>query len=252
MEKRCLIIMPKTDPEGYAQGHFNRVYQYIVVPACRFAGFSPSRADDPIASDTAMDILKNLVEYEMVICDLSSKYPLALYAFAIRQSLNLPVTLIHDAKTRIAIELQAYGAVEYDDSLRIDTVQTEIESLSGLLTHTFANKAERNTLLNRLDLGGGAQESSSASNDQEEHARQPESHIPVISPIPDYVGDTISQQEELDALKVGDVVFHINYGKGEIKTVGKMAKDKVARIEFETESKLLVLTPSGKLRRVKQ
>jgi len=239
--------MPKTDPEGYAKGHSGRVYQYIVVPACRFAGFSPSRADDPIASDTTMDILKNIIEYEMVICDLSAKFPLALYAFAIRQALNLPVTLMHDAKTRIAVELQAFGTVEYDDSLRIDTVQNEIEALSGLLTHTFANKPERNSLLNRLDIAAAPSESSDTDNE----IQKAESHLPVISPVPDYVGDPILEMEGLDALKAGDAVFHINYGKGEIKSVNKMAKDKVAKIVFDSGSKLLVLVPSGIFRKIK-
>ena len=252
MEKQCLIIMPIGDPEGYAQGHFNRVYQYILVPASRLAGFSPSRADDPAASDSPMDILRNIIESEMVVCDLSSKYPNALYAFAIRQSMNLPVTLIHDLKTKLSIEIQALSPLEYDDSLRIDTVQTEIETLTELLKQTFANKGERNNLLSRFDFGSTRTDSNSsaAAIRPDEVIHKEESSLPVISPIPDYVGSPITQQEELDKLKSGDFIFHINYGKGEIRGISKMAKGKVAKIQFESGAKLLVLAPSGIFRKI--
>ena len=38
--------MPISDVEGYDPGHFKRVYEYIIKPACVAAGFIPIRADD--------------------------------------------------------------------------------------------------------------------------------------------------------------------------------------------------------------
>ncbi|HRG79311.1 MAG TPA: hypothetical protein PL167_06855, partial [Cyclobacteriaceae bacterium] len=98
MEKRCFIILPMGDPDGYTPGHFNRVYQYILVPACRLAGFSPLRADGP-ELDSALDIIKTIIESDVTICDISSNNPAALYGFAIRQASSLPVTLLKDLKT---------------------------------------------------------------------------------------------------------------------------------------------------------
>ena len=241
--------MPTSDPDGYAQGHFSRVYQYIIVPACRAAGFSPVRADDPAANDTAMDIIKNMIESDMVICDLSSKNANALYALAIRQSINLPVTLIKDVKTRISFNIQEYDHVEYDDSLRIDTVQMETEALGNTLKRTFANKAATNSLLSKLDIGSAQSTDTSNTFVQEEPKK--ESHLPVISPLPGYVGDPITQPEEIDKLKVGDSIFHMNYGKGDIASIKKMGKDKMAEFQFESGSKMLVLVTSGVLRKIK-
>ena len=31
-------MMPVGDQEGYPKGHFNRVYDYIIVPACKHEG----------------------------------------------------------------------------------------------------------------------------------------------------------------------------------------------------------------------
>ncbi|MBK7652260.1 MAG: hypothetical protein IPJ20_18270 [Flammeovirgaceae bacterium] len=249
MENKCFGIMPTSDPDGYAQGHFSRVYQYIIVPACKAAGFSAVRADDPTANDTAMDILKNMIESDMVICDISSKNANALYAFAIRQSINLPVTLIKDVKTSVSFNIQEFDYVEYDDSLRIDTVQMETEVLGNTLMRTFANKAATNSLLSKLDIVSAQPTDTSIPLAQEETKK--ESHLPVISPLPDYVGDPITQPQEIDKLKAGDSIFHMNYGKGEIASIKKMGKDKMAEFQFESGSKMLMLMTSGVLRKIK-
>ena len=130
MEKKCFIILPTSDPDGYAQGHFNRVYEYIIAPACRMAGFWPERADNPNTNNVALDIMKNMVDSEMALCDLSTNNSNALYGLAIRQALSLPLTLIKDSKTQTKYSLHEFGAVEYDESLRIDTVQKAIETLT--------------------------------------------------------------------------------------------------------------------------
>jgi hypothetical protein len=250
MDNRCYIITPVKDPEGYAQGHVDRVFQYILVPACRLAGLTPTRASDPVASDTPMDILRNLIECDIVVADLSAKYPNALYAFAIRQSMSLPVVMIKDAKTRVPAELQVFEPLEYDDSLRIDTVQKEVEALTELLKKTLAAKSDRNPLVSRFDFGSVGGSATGAGSDQEEAPHHTESSLPVISPVPDYVGNPITRQEDLDKLKQGDSVFHINYGKGEILSLSRMAKDKVVKIQFESGTKLLVLVPTGIFRQV--
>src|SRR6185436_9898436 len=143
MEKQCLIILPTGDPDGYATGHFGRVYDYVIIPACRLAGFWPERADNPNTNSSASDIIKNIIESEMAVCDLSSNNPNVLYAFAIRQALNLPVVIVKDIKTKLTFFSKEFTQVEYDDSLRIDTVQKATETLSEALKTSFANKGEK-------------------------------------------------------------------------------------------------------------
>ncbi len=254
MDKKCFIIMPTGDSDGYAQGHFDRIYQYIIVPACRQAGFSAIRADDPAATSNTWEIVKNIIECDIAICDLSSKNSNVIYGLAIRQGINLPVTLIKDLKTHLMFSVQEFSMVEYDESLRIDTVQKEIEALSETLTKTFENRVVINTLLNRFDIGSAqvaeTQNIPAEPEPSQEEIKKEESRLPVISPLPDYVGDTITEQEEIDKLKTGDFVFHRNYGKGEIKSTSKMAKDKMAKIQFESGSKLLILGTSGIFRKI--
>ena len=267
MEKKCLVIMPLGDPDGYAEGHLNRVYDYIIVSACKSAGFMPIKADDiPTTGDMSLDIIKNILESDMVICDLSSKNSNVLYGFAIRQVLNLPVTVIKDMKTKNVFDIQEFGGVEYDESLRIDTVQKAIQNLGEALKNIFSNKGEINSLLTRLAITPAQlNETKSISYDAElatlahgdqaidqtENAEQEEIHLPIISPLPDYVGDPIAKQD-IDKLKPGDFLFHMNHGKGEIKTIKKISKDKIADIQFESGSKILVLGTSGFFRKINE
>lgn len=257
MEKKCFIIMPVSDPDGYAKGHINRVYQYIIMPACRQAGFSPVRASDPNIAESPLDIINTICESDMVLCDLSANGPQALYGFAIRQGMGLPVTLMKDLKTHLTANIPEYDRVDYDESLRIDTVQNEIESLGEALKKTYANKAEANPLLSRLNIGSSFKEEPAMpvytevtqATAEDQDAQEKVAPLPVISPLPGFVGEPLTQ-DEIDHLKAGDFFFHMNYGKGEILTINSKTKDRLMKIQFDSGSKLLVLLTSGIFRKI--
>jgi len=256
MEKKCFIIVPVSDPDGYAQGHFNRVYDYIVAPACRSAGFWPTRADS--STDNALEIIKNIIDSDMAICDLSAKNSTALYGLAIRQALDLPVTLIKDLKSQTSFSIMEQGVVEYDESLRIDTVQKEVEILKEALGKTFEAKAVTSPLLDRLNIGPRAtapiifEPVINTTFDEpaaQEEVAPKESALPIISPLPDYVGDPITETG-IEKLKVGDFLFHMNHGKGEIRNMKKMGKDKIAELLFDSGPKTLVIGTPGFFRKI--
>lgn len=101
----------------------------------------------------ALDIIKNIIECEMSICDLSSKNPNVLYELGIRQAFNLPVTLIKDLKTNRIFDIQGFRDIEYDETLRIDTVETTIQDLAELLKNTYENRdQEINSLISLLSI----------------------------------------------------------------------------------------------------
>jgi hypothetical protein len=43
MDKKCFIIMPISDQEGYEKGHFSRVYKHLIKPACEKSRRSRSK-----------------------------------------------------------------------------------------------------------------------------------------------------------------------------------------------------------------
>src|SRR5882672_3606351 len=151
MDNRCYIIMPPGEPSGYAQGHFGRVYDYVIVPACRAAGYWPTRSDT-VKYDNPLDAIKDIIDSEVVLCDLSANNSDALYGLAVRQSLDLPVVSAKDLKTIVIFGANDFGLLEYDESLRIDTVQKEVEMLGEALKKAVESKKERHKLLDRLSI----------------------------------------------------------------------------------------------------
>jgi hypothetical protein len=59
-----------------------------------------------------------------------------MYELGIRHAFNKPVTLIKDRRTEKVFDIQGLRYVEYDDSLRIDTVQKDIAKISSSITET--------------------------------------------------------------------------------------------------------------------
>jgi hypothetical protein len=133
----CFIIMPISDVEGYDSGHFGRVYEFIIKPACKAAGFKPIRADEvQVTNYIVVDILRKILDADMVVCDLSARNSNVLYELGIRQAFNRPVTLIRDSRTPRIFDIQGLRDLEYDESLRIDKITSAVESLTNLLKNT--------------------------------------------------------------------------------------------------------------------
>jgi hypothetical protein len=152
--KKCFVIMPISDHPDYSQGHFSRVYDFIIKPACLAADFEPIRADDiQVTNVIALDIIKNILNCEMAICDLSSRNPNVLYELGIRQAFNHPVTLIKDNKTSRIFDIQGIRDFEYDITLRADLVKDAIPALAELIKNTYEKKDhEVNSLVSLLGI----------------------------------------------------------------------------------------------------
>lgn len=146
--------MPISDNSNYQKGHFTRVYNHIIKPACLKAKFNPIRADDVLNTNhIALDVIKKIIESDMAICDLSSQNPNVLYELGIRQAFDKPVTLIKDFKTKRIFDIQGIRDVEYDENLRIDTVEDTISTLAQSLLNTYEQKEDEvNSLVKLLAI----------------------------------------------------------------------------------------------------
>lgn len=135
--KTCFVIMPIADHPDYDAGHFTRVYEHLIKPACLAAGYQPIRADDSKASHMIMfDILKKIMDCDMAICDLSSKNANVFYELGLRQAFNKKTILITDGRDKPPFDLAGFRYVPYSQSLRVDTVSIEIKLIQEMLTET--------------------------------------------------------------------------------------------------------------------
>ena len=137
--KCCFVVMPISDPEGYSEGHFARVYKYITKPACDKIGISCIRADEVKSTNyIVIDVLNRILDSDLIVCDLSSRNPNVLYELGVRQAFNLPTVLIKDKQTERIFDIQGLRTLDYDQALRVDTVKQDISALSASIKETLA------------------------------------------------------------------------------------------------------------------
>lgn len=157
-KKKCFVIMPISDVDGYPKGHFNRVYDYIIVPACKQEGYEPIRADATSKSNVIIvDILRNILECDMAICDLSSRNPNVFYELGFRQAFNMKTVLMKDDQTDRPFDVSTIRSINYESSLRIDLVNKTITELTKALKETNEmSEKEPNSLLKLLSIDNPA------------------------------------------------------------------------------------------------
>lgn len=252
-EKTCFIIMPISDHDEYPEGHFKRVYQFIIGPACLSAGFMPIRADEVKSTNLiALDIVKRIIEADMAICDLSSQNPNVLYEVGIRQAFNLPVTFIKDSKTDRIFDIQGFRDITYDENLRIDTVEDAVSELTEVIQNTYANKNQVNSLVTLLGIKPAKVSETPISLDTElilksikglEARMNDNERVPTFKEfmassnavaVPVSLGNLRPiSKEEILALQPGDLIFHPKFGSGRVLSFHK-PKDIVIEIDFES------------------
>lgn len=135
--KKCFIIMPISTPDGYSENHFKQVYDTIIAPAVRKAGYEPYRVDDDRICDSIIDkILHNLVECEMAVCDLSSRNPNVMYELGIRQAYGKKVVLIQDEKSQHIFDISAINTVFYNSRRVYEDVIASQNEISEAIMST--------------------------------------------------------------------------------------------------------------------
>lgn len=151
-QKRCFVIMPFSDPEGYDKGHFRKVYEQIIKPAVESAGYESYRVDENGVSDLiTTKIFKAILDCDMAICDLSSRNPNVLYELGIRHAFDKPVVLIKDNKTDRIFDIQGISTVDYRCERLYDEVIEDQKKISEAIKAN-ENNSSGYSILNMVNL----------------------------------------------------------------------------------------------------
>lgn len=252
--------MPVSDHADYDNGHFKRVYDHIIKPACIKAGFEPLRADDVQKSNIiVVDILHKIVNCEMALCDLSSKNPNVLYELGIRQAFDLPVALIKDNLTPRIFDIQGFRDVGYDSTMRIDQVNSAIENIAEAITATYEqHDTKDNSIISLLSITKAnisepvklspemslMMETLKSINDkilkleplldlQTKHVN-PEGHVPTKEkPFP-FESNTDSFENEGHLFKLSDIIYHKKFGKGVVTGIQTQHGTHKVEVDFDS------------------
>lgn len=149
----CFVMMPIADVTGYEPGHFTRVYEHIIKPACERAGFTPKRADENTNSNIIiLDILKSITECDLALCDLSGLNPNVFYELGLRQAFNKKTVIIKDEKTSNPFDTNTIRYTPYNSSLRVDSTNADIASIAKMIYTTVNDPDEYNSITQLLRI----------------------------------------------------------------------------------------------------
>lgn len=133
----CFIIMPIADHSDYKNGHFKRVYEDILAPTCKAAGYKPVRADDVNQANLIhLDILQKLLESPMAICDLSTRNPNVLFELGLRQAFDKPTILVQEVGTPKIFDINMFRYTEYRNGLDYRDVLADQKAIQKVLEET--------------------------------------------------------------------------------------------------------------------
>lgn len=160
-QQECFVIMPISDHDGYEKGHFRRVYEDIIIPACEKSDYEAVRADEVEETDIIhLSILKKIIEAPMAICDLSTRNPNVLFELGLRQAFDKPVVLIQEKGTERIFDVSILRAYDYCKELKYKEVLEDQEAIAKMLKGTekaFVTGEGFNSVIKLLSLSKGAQ-----------------------------------------------------------------------------------------------
>lgn len=167
--EKCFVIMPISDPEGYGKGHFKYVYEDLLKPAIEKAGFVAKRADDDGSSSMIhVNIIRDIIEAPMALCDLSTRNPNVLFELGIRQAFDLPVVLVQEHGTQRIFDISTINTIDYRSSLIYREVIEDRENITQAIKSTKDNTTGVNSIIKLLEIGKASLEKNSKSSSMDE------------------------------------------------------------------------------------
>lgn len=135
----CGIVMPISAIDGCSEAHWGDVLE-IISDAITCAGFKPnlvSNADE--AGIIHKNIIQNLYENPIVICDVSGKNPNVMFELGMRLAFDKPTIIIKDDKTTYSFDTSSIEHIEYPRDLRF----TKILAFKAKLTTKIKSTLEK-------------------------------------------------------------------------------------------------------------
>nr|WP_203397963.1 hypothetical protein [Staphylococcus aureus] len=130
--KKCFVVCPIGADDSKERAQSDSLLKYILEPVLKEFDFEIIRADKINSPNIITDdILKNLNESELVICDMSSHNPNVFYELGYRHAINKTcITMVHKDES-IPFDLSQHRTIKY--SKDIEDVEKAKKHLSEML-----------------------------------------------------------------------------------------------------------------------
>lgn len=132
MKKTCFFIGPIGDKKSPIRDWSDQVLEYIITPVVTELDYeNPKRADQIRGlSSISFEIMRRLVEDDLVVADLTEGNPNVFYELAIRHALKKPVAHLIREGDKIPFDVKDIGVihVRMDSPRETDQVKQELKS----------------------------------------------------------------------------------------------------------------------------
>ena len=130
-KQNAFVIMPFGES-------FDEIYSIFITKTCEEAGFSVKRADDIRNSQNILkDILRGIVDSDIIVADLTDSNPNVYYELGIAHSFCKPIILLTQEINDLPFDLRSYRVVSYTSHF-VDIMRAKdqvLELLRGYLSN---------------------------------------------------------------------------------------------------------------------
>ena len=145
--------MPIGELTTYPLNHFRHIYEDLFSPAIEEAGFNPKRADDYKSSSLIhVNVVREIIEAPMAICDLSTRNPNVLFELGIRQAFDLPVVLVQEVNTPRIFDISVINTIDYRKELIYREVLEDRMKIRNAIEATKNSNGTVNSLIKLLNI----------------------------------------------------------------------------------------------------
>lgn len=154
---KCFVAMPfRERTDRYNPGYFEEVLNSLIGPAGRQAGFNMVTAKRQGTDVIQATIIKDLLEADLVLVDLTEHNPNVLLELGIRLAKDRPVVLIRAEGTPGIFDVDNMLRVfDYSPNLWQSTLKHDVPKLAEHIKATWDNRDGR-TYMQILLASGGA------------------------------------------------------------------------------------------------
>jgi tetratricopeptide (TPR) repeat protein len=142
--KRAFVVMPfgRKVAVDKTEIDFDAVYERLIAPAVRDAGFEPHRADTEIrAGSIHADMFQELLLSELVVAELSIDNPNVFYELGVRHALrNAGIVMLYDRSRRPPFDIAGERMLPYSrisDAPDEQTLAADRSALTGMISATI-------------------------------------------------------------------------------------------------------------------
>lgn len=130
-KKSCFVICPIGADKSSSRERSDKVLKYIIKPVLEPAGYHVERADQLDEPGIITNqIVKKIIESDVLIADLSEGNPNVFYELAIRHGLKKPFVHMIDANEKIPFDNSQVRTIQFDikDLDSVDAAKRQLQA----------------------------------------------------------------------------------------------------------------------------